>query len=84
VPESRVIGIEFSSQDEELAAQVPNALVDAYLAFQSGAKLETNTDASAWLEPEITRLREKVVNPKARLLNTVPRPGSCWSTSRTQ
>jgi uncharacterized protein involved in exopolysaccharide biosynthesis len=67
VPESRVIGIEFSSQDEELAAQVPNALVDAYLAFQSGAKLETNTDASAWLEPEITRLREKVRESESKV-----------------
>lgn len=60
VPGSRVIGVEFSSEDAALAAEVPNALIDAYLAFQSGAKLETNTDASAWLEPEITRLREKV------------------------
>ncbi|MDF1607127.1 Wzz/FepE/Etk N-terminal domain-containing protein [Hoeflea sp. YIM 152468] len=60
VPGSRVIGIEFSSEDATLAAEVPNALVKAYLAFQSGAKLENNTDASAWLEPEITKLREKV------------------------
>jgi uncharacterized protein involved in exopolysaccharide biosynthesis len=67
VPESRVIGIEFSSQDEALAAQVPNALVDAYLAFQSGAKLETNTDASAWLEPEIARLREKVRESESKV-----------------
>ena len=67
VPESRVIGIEFSSEDEALAAQVPNALVDAYLAFQSGAKLETNTDASAWLEPEIARLREKVRESESKV-----------------
>ena len=60
VPGSRVIGVEFSSRDAALAAQVSNALVDAYLAFQSGAKLENNTDASAWLEPEITKLRQKV------------------------
>lgn len=60
VPGSRVIGIEFSSEDAALAATVPNALVDAYLAFQSGAKLESNTDASAWLEPEIAKLRDKV------------------------
>ncbi|AKI01050.1 uncharacterized protein involved in exopolysaccharide biosynthesis [Hoeflea sp. IMCC20628] len=60
VPGSRVIGIEFSSEDAALAARVPNALVDAYLAFQSSAKLENNTDASAWLEPEIARLRGKV------------------------
>ena len=67
VPESRVIGIEFSSEDEALAAQVPNALVDAYLAFQSGAKLESNTDASAWLEPEIARLRDKVREAESKV-----------------
>jgi exopolysaccharide transport family protein len=60
VPGSRVIGIEFSSEDAGLAADVPNALVDAYLSSQSGAKLESNTDASAWLEPEIAKLRQKV------------------------
>lgn len=60
VPGSRVIGVEFSSEDPALSASVSNALVDAYLAFQSGAKLENNTDASAWLEPEIAKLREKV------------------------
>ncbi|MEP3437170.1 MAG: Wzz/FepE/Etk N-terminal domain-containing protein [Hoeflea sp.] len=67
VPGSRVIGIQFSSEDASLAAEVPNALVDAYLAFQSGAKLENNTDASAWLEPEIARLREKVRESEAKV-----------------
>lgn len=60
VPGSRVIAVEFSSEDPALASEVSNALVDAYLAFQSGAKLESNTDASAWLEPEIAKLRAKV------------------------
>ena len=67
VPESRVIGIEFSSEDEALAAAVPNALVDVYLASQSGAKLENNTDASAWLEPEIAKLRDKVRESESKV-----------------
>ncbi|KGF68550.1 chain-length determining protein [Hoeflea sp. BAL378] len=67
VPGSRVIGIEFSSEDAGLAAKVPNALVDAYLAFQSGAKLENNTDASAWLEPEIAKLRDRVRESEAKV-----------------
>lgn len=75
VPESRVIGIEFSSEDEALAAQVPNALVDAYLAFQSGAKLESNTDASAWLEPEIAKLREKVRESESKVAEYRARTG---------
>ena len=61
VPESRVIGIEFSSQDEALAAQVPNALVDAYLEafanlYTEAAQLiraHPGEDASASLLPGI-------------------------------
>ncbi|PWW03454.1 exopolysaccharide transport family protein [Hoeflea marina] len=60
VPQSRVIVIEFSSRDAGLAAAVPNALAETYLAFNAGAKVENNSDASAWLEPEIARLRLKV------------------------
>ncbi|WP_417423960.1 GumC family protein [Hoeflea sp.] len=67
VPGSRVIAIEFSSEDPDIASQVPNALVDAYLASQSGAKLENNTDASAWLEPEIAKLRQKVRESEERI-----------------
>lgn len=60
VPSSRVIVIEFSSEDAKLAAAIPNALADTYLAFNAGAKVENNSDASAWLEPEIAKLRLKV------------------------
>lgn len=60
VEKSRVIGIQFTSKDPRLAAEVPNAIVDVYLALQSGAKLDSNSDATRWLEPEIANLREKV------------------------
>lgn len=43
-----------------LAAAVPNAMMKAYIALQSGAKLDTSTEAARWLEPEIASLREKV------------------------
>lgn len=75
VPESRVLGIEFSSEDEALAAAVPNALVDVYLASQSGAKLENNTDASAWLEPEITKLRDRVRESESKVAEYRARTG---------
>ncbi|SOE17329.1 exopolysaccharide transport family protein [Hoeflea halophila] len=75
VPDSRVIGIEFSSEDEALAAEVPNELVDVYLASQSGAKLESNTDASAWLEPEIARLRERVRESESKVAEYRARTG---------
>lgn len=60
VEKSRVIGIEFASKDPQLAADVPNAITDVYRSLQSGAKLDSNSEAVRWLETEIANLREKV------------------------
>ncbi|WP_064692553.1 GumC family protein [Rhizobium aegyptiacum] len=60
VPGSRVIGITFTSQDPKLAAAIPNAMANVYLSSQSGAKLDSNSEATRWLEPEIENLRQKV------------------------
>ncbi len=67
VENSRVIVIEFSSEDPKLAAAIPNAMADAYIAVQRGAKLESNSDATQWLEPEIAELREKVKAAEQRV-----------------
>lgn len=66
VERSRVIVIEFSSRQPELAAAVPNAIADAYLDVQREAKLVANTDATGWLAPEIEELREQVRQAEAR------------------
>jgi uncharacterized protein involved in exopolysaccharide biosynthesis/Mrp family chromosome partitioning ATPase len=60
VEKSRVIVIEFSSEDPKLAAEIPNALADTYLAVQRDAKSQSNSDATEWLEPEIADLRTRV------------------------
>lgn len=60
VEKSRVIGLNFTSRDPQLAAAVPNKMAQVYLAMQSGAKLDTDSEAARWLEPEIASLREKV------------------------
>lgn len=60
VDKSRVIGVNFTSEDPKLAALVPNTMAEVYLAMQSGAKLDTDSEAARWLEPEIATLREKV------------------------
>ncbi|WP_421591045.1 exopolysaccharide transport family protein [Shinella sp. M27] len=60
VEKSRVIAIEFTSKDPTLAAAIPNEMAKVYLSLQSGAKLDTNSEATRWLEPEIANLREKV------------------------
>lgn len=67
VENSRVIVIEFSAEDPELAAAIPNAMADAYIAVQRAAKLESNSDATQWLEPEIAELSQKVKEAEQRV-----------------
>lgn len=67
VDRSRVIVVSFSSTDPKLAADVPNAIADAYLAVQEQAKRLTTADATEWLEPEIADLRKRVREAEARV-----------------
>ncbi len=64
---SRVIVIEFSSEDPKLAAAVPNAIADAYLAVSRDAKLQSNSAATDWLEPEIAALSRRVKEAEGRV-----------------
>jgi succinoglycan biosynthesis transport protein ExoP len=67
VEKSRVIAIEFESQDPELAALVANTIVEVYIRFQQAAKQEQTRAASAWLAGEIERLRASVAQAEARV-----------------
>lgn len=67
VEKSRVIAVEFVAGDPVVAARVANALVREYLAVQGEAKVSTSTDASVWLESEITGLRAKVAEAEAKV-----------------
>jgi uncharacterized protein involved in exopolysaccharide biosynthesis/Mrp family chromosome partitioning ATPase len=67
VEKSRVIAIEFSSEDPRLAAEIPNAIADAYLAFSRDAKQQSNSAATEWLEPEIQALTARVKEAEARV-----------------
>lgn len=69
VEKSRVIGVQFTSNDPKLAALVPNTMAQTYLSLQSGAKLDTDTEATRWLEPEIATLREKVKLAEEKVAN---------------
>ncbi|MBD8892876.1 exopolysaccharide transport family protein [Roseibium litorale] len=57
---SRVIAVEYSSEDPELAAQVANTILDEYIILQSSAKRKTNEVATTALEPQIEALRQDV------------------------
>jgi uncharacterized protein involved in exopolysaccharide biosynthesis len=67
VEKSRVITVEFVAGDPMVAARVANAVVREYLSYQAEAKVSTTSDASSWLESEITGLRSKVAEAEAKV-----------------
>lgn len=67
VEKSRVIVIEFSSEDPRLAADIPNAIADTYISVQGNAKLESNAAATDWLAPEIADLSKRVKDAEAKV-----------------
>ncbi len=67
VEKSRIIDIDFLSQDPELAAKVANAIADGYLARQREAKQEQARSASEWLSGEIETMRKKVEEAEAKV-----------------
>jgi tyrosine-protein kinase Etk/Wzc len=67
VEKSRVIAIEFESQDPELAAQAANTIAEGYLVLQQAAKQDQTRAAGAWLSGEIDRLRTRVAESEAKV-----------------
>ena len=62
-----MIVVEFSSESPKLAAEVPNAIAETYLAVQQAAKSQSNADATQWLEPEIADLGRRVKEAEAKV-----------------
>jgi uncharacterized protein involved in exopolysaccharide biosynthesis len=67
VANSRVIDIDFLSQDPELAAQVANAIADGYLVRQREATKDQAKSAGDWLSGEIETMRQKVEDAEAKV-----------------
>ena len=67
VGKSRVIAIEFSSRDPELAAKGANLIADEYIGFQRDAKKSTTQGASAWLAQAIEPMRARVAEAEAKV-----------------
>ena len=57
---SYVIQIGFRSYDPEHAAQIANAVADAYIVDQLEAKYQATRRASVWLQDRIKELRDQV------------------------
>ena len=67
VEKSRVIVIEFESEDPELAALVANRVAAQYLVLQQAAKQEQTRAAGQRLSGEIDKLRAKVADEEAKV-----------------
>jgi succinoglycan biosynthesis transport protein ExoP len=66
VEKSRVIGVEFRSENPLLAAEVANAVAERLLQFQRAAKQQAMRQAGQWLAGEIEQLRGRVSEAEAR------------------
>jgi succinoglycan biosynthesis transport protein ExoP len=67
IDRTRVISIEFQSEDPELAARAANAIAEAYLEREQEAKQEQTRAAGQWLSGEITNLRKRVADAEAKV-----------------
>ena len=67
VAKSRVLQIEFSSDDPALAARGANTVAELYLDAQEQAKRDEAKAASAWLSAKIDELRGKVADADSKV-----------------
>ena len=67
VDKSRVIVIDFLSQDPQLAAKVANAIADEYLVRQRAAKQDQARTAVNWLSGQIETMQKKVADAEAKV-----------------
>ena len=67
IEKSRVIAVDFSSADPELAARVANTIAETYLSMQQTAKTDQTRAARTWLASEIEKMRTKVADAEAKV-----------------
>ncbi len=60
--QSRVITIRFTSEEAKKAAQLANAVAEAYLFAQLDAKYEATRRANQWLSTKLQDMRQKVAD----------------------
>ncbi|HEY8067110.1 MAG TPA: exopolysaccharide transport family protein [Methylosinus sp.] len=64
---TRVLQIEFSARDPDLAARAANAIAAFYIDIQREAKRENARDAAQSLSPLVTDLRERLARAEAKV-----------------
>ena len=67
VEKSRVIVVDFSSANAELAARIANRVAETYLEMQQTSKQDQTRAAGTWLAGEIEKMRSKVADAEAKV-----------------
>ena len=67
VEKSRVIAVDFSSANPDLAAQVANTIASTYLSTQQAVKQDQTRAAGNWLAGEIEKMRARVAEAEAKV-----------------
>ena len=67
VGRSRIVAVEFTSRDPELAARAANIISETYLEMQEAAKQDTARSASSWLSNTIEPLRKRLAEAEAKV-----------------
>lgn len=83
VGRSRIVAIEFTSRDPELAAKGANAIATTYLETQEAAKQDTARSASSWLSTTIEPLRKRLAEAEAKVEEFRSRNGLLVGSNNT-
>ena len=67
IEKSRVIAVDFSSADPDLAARIANDITETYLKMQQTATQSQTRAAGDWLAGEIATMRTKVADAEAKV-----------------
>jgi polysaccharide biosynthesis transport protein len=67
IEKSRVIAVDFSSADPDLAARIANDVAETYLKLQQTATQDQMRAAGSWLAGVIADLRSKVAEAEAKV-----------------
>lgn len=83
VARSRILAVEFTSQDPALAAKAANIIAATYLEAQEAAKQDTARSASSWLSSTIEPLRRRVAEAEAKVEDFRSRNGLLVGSNNT-
>lgn len=83
VGRSRIVAVEFTSQDPALAAKGANEIAALYLEMQEAAKQDTARSASSWLSTTIEPLRKRLAEAEAKVEDFRSRNGLLVGSNNT-